>query len=241
MRCEKISGLATLPAQPAGGSPTNLMETDLMAEEPPPEDFNPWYAKAHPPRYPTAPVMVSKKTLAYLAEEIAVAAMKVTDGRGLLRKAVTQGDWIDLQNVALDALSKWLRCEVRVGGMKYGPETETVEAFVRHLQRMTPEQLVAASETAWVAASDAAVDAAWDTASDAAVGAAVDAVGVAAWVAAGEAAEESAGEAARDAAGEIQGAALMRERGKPFFFLPMFGFADPEAVLAADKAPPCGE
>ena len=44
-------------------------------------------------------------------------------------------------------------------------------------------------------------------------------------------------DAAWDAAGagsEIQGADLMRERGKPFFFLPLFGFADPEAVIAAD-------
>jgi hypothetical protein len=27
----------------------------------------------------------------------------------------------------------------------------------------------------------------------------------------------------------------MRAKGLPFFFLPLFGFADPEAVLAADK------
>jgi len=66
--------------------------------------------------------------------------------------------------------------------MNYGPETETVEAFIRHLKRMTFEQ--------WAAA----------------------------W-----------------AANEIQGAAFMRDRGQPFYFLPMFGFADPEAVLAADK------
>ena len=38
--------------------------------------------------------------------------------------------------------------------------------------------------------------------------------------------------AARAAAWEIQGAHLLRERGKPFFFLPMFGFADPEAIPA---------
>jgi hypothetical protein len=28
----------------------------------------------------------------------------------------------------------------------------------------------------------------------------------------------------------------MRERGQAFFFLPMFGFADPEAVLVAEQA-----
>ena len=48
----------------------------------------------------------------------------------------------------------------------------------------------------------------------------------AAWAAAGD---------AGGAANEIQGAAFMRDRGQPFYFLPMFGFTDPEAVLAADK------
>ena len=52
-----------------------------------------------------------------------------------------------------------------------------------------------------------------------------------------------AGEAAREAAmdvawatNEIQGAAIMRAKGQPFYFLPLFGFADPEAVLATDLA-----
>ena len=54
-----------------------------------------------------------------------------------------------------------------------------------------------------------------------------------------DAARDVAWDAAADAAGaanEIQGAALMRERGQPFFFLPMFGFADPEAVVSAHIA-----
>ena len=33
---------------------------------------------------------------------------------------------------------------------------------------------------------------------------------------------------------EIQGAAIMRAKGTPFYFLPMFGFADPEAVMVED-------
>jgi hypothetical protein len=104
--------------------------------------------------------------------------------------------------------------------MKYGPETATVEAFIQHLKAMTPEQWAAARD----AAGDAAGAAAWD----------------AAWDAAGDAAGVAAGAAAWDAAwavSEIQGAALMRERGQPFFFLPMFGFADPEAVVSAQKEP----
>ena len=61
----------------------------------------------------------------------------------------------------------------------------------------------------------------------------------AAWEASRKASWKAAWEASRETAGyathEIQGAAIMRERGQPFYFLPLFGFADPEAVLAADK------
>ena len=104
----------------------------------------------------------------------------------------------------------------------YGPETVTVEAFIRHLKRMTPEQWSAARDVARAAARPAARAAAWDAARAAGKNAA--------WVAARAAAWDAAW-----AANEIQGAAFMRDRGQPFYFLPMFGFADPEAVLAADK------
>ena len=110
--------------------------------------------------------------------------------------------------------------------MMYGPETVTVEAFIRHLKRMTPEQWAAARAAAW----DAAGPAAWDAARAAAWAAARDAARAAARAAASDAAR-----AAAWAADEIQGAAFMRDRGQPFYFLPMFGFTDPEAVLAADK------
>ena len=66
-------------------------------------------------------------------------------------------------------------------------------------------------------AADAAWDAAWD-ALDAAWKPALDA----AW-------------AARYAVYEILGATLMRERGQPFYFLPMFGFANPETVLEIER------
>jgi hypothetical protein len=62
--------------------------------------------------------------------------------------------------------------------------------------------------------------------------AAGDAAWVAAWAAAGDAAWTAAG-----ASNEIQGAAVMRANGQAFFFLPLFGFADPEAVLAAELMP----
>ena len=66
---------------------------------------------------------------------------------------------------------------------------------------------------------------------------AVAAAGAAAWDAAGvaarDAARDAAGVAARVAAGatnEIQGSAIMRERSRPFLFLPMFGFSSPERI-----------
>ena len=39
--------------------------------------------------------------------------------------------------------------------------------------------------------------------------------------------------AAAGASNEIQGAVFMRANNQPFFFLPLFGFPDPEAVIAA--------
>ena len=105
--------------------------------------------------------------------------------------------------------------------LKYGPETATVEAFLRHLKALTPEQqataVSAAGDAAWSTgwcARDAA--AAWDAGWGAA----------AVWDAAVYGARAAAGYAAN----EIQNAALMRERGQPFYFLPLFGFATPEDI-----------
>jgi hypothetical protein len=141
--------------------------------------------------------------------------------------------------------------------MKYGPKTEMVKAFIRHLKGMTEEQWAsarasardaawasawasagasagdAAWASAWASAGASAGDAAWDAAGDAAWASAGASAGDAAWDAAGDAAWASAGDAAWDAAwaaNEIQGADLMRERGQPFYFLPMFGFASPEEI-----------
>lgn len=117
-----------------------------------------------------------------------------------------------------------------------GDQARIMLAFGRHLDRMTKQQ--------WRAARGAAGDAAWDAAWDAAGGAAGGAARDVAWGAARGAAWGAAWDAwdaARDAArgaayamNEIQGAAIMRANGTPFYFLPMFGFADPESVLAED-------
>ena len=124
-----------------------------------------------------------------------------------------------------------------------GDQAQAVLAFWRHLDRMTPKDWDAASAAAWDAASAAAWDAARDAARaaayaaawDAARDAARDAASAAAWDAAWDAAR-AAGYAAAWATNEIQGAAVMGTNSQPFFFLPFFGFADPEAVMAADKA-----
>ena len=130
-----------------------------------------------------------------------------------------------------------------------GDQAQRVLAFWRHLDHMKADDWrkvdaarVAARDATWDAAGDAAGVAAWDAARVAAR----DAARVAARVAAGDAAWDAARVAARDAtwdaawdatwdatwaSNEIQGAAIMRARGQPFFFLPMFGFASPEEIV----------
>ena len=58
------------------------------------------------------------------------------------------------------------------------------------------------------------------------------AAGDAAWAAAGDAAWDAARAAARAAAWEIQGAHIFRAAGRPFCFLPLFGFASPDDIPA---------
>ncbi len=65
------------------------------------------------------------------------------------------------------------------------------------------KQMTKADWLAVSAARDAVLDAAWDAARDAVL----------------------------DAVWEILGADLLRERGQPFVFLPMFGFADEQAII----------
>lgn len=118
-----------------------------------------------------------------------------------------------------------------------GDQAPTLLAFWRHLDRMTEEQWVAtwAARAAW-SSRNVAWFASWDSARVAAGEAAAWAAGDAAWDTASCAAGDAAdGIAAKYACAEIQGARIMREKGQPFTFLPMFGFVDPEAVLAAEQ------
>jgi hypothetical protein len=121
-----------------------------------------------------------------------------------------------------------------------GDQAQIILALWLHLDRMTKKQWAAARAAAWAAARDAAWAAAWAAARDAAW----DAARAAAWAAARDAARDAAWAAARDAAwaaawaaasyacAEIQGARILREKGRDFCFLPMFGFANPAAIPA---------
>jgi hypothetical protein len=107
-----------------------------------------------------------------------------------------------------------------------GDQAQRVLALWRRLDAMSNEdwrRVIAAWTAAWDTAGDAARDAAEDAAGDAARDAA--------WTAARDAARTAA-RAAAMASNEIQGAAIMKERGQAFFFLPTFGISDPSELDA---------
>jgi len=113
-----------------------------------------------------------------------------------------------------------------------GEQADVLLAFWRHLDRMTPQQWAAARTAelvaGWVSAEESARDAAGESAGVSARESARDAAR-ATWPAA-----QTAVQAAAWASNEIQGAAILRDRGIPFFFLLLFGFDSPEAVMVAD-------
>ena len=105
-------------------------------------------------------------------------------------------------------------CVIRNPEQVLGDQAQTVLAFWRHLDRMTPADKEAVREAA------RAVSLSWEAAGEAAR--------ALAGAAAGAAAREAAG-----ATNEIQGAAVIRANNQPFAFLPLFGFSDPESVIAS--------
>lgn len=128
---------------------------------------------------------------------------------------------------------------------RYGPNGHIVDVFITHLKQMSKDDwkavysLVdhardAAGPDKWEAARNAAQDieryavgeAEWETVWEAVWDAATDAARLDDWCAAYD---------AECAALEIQGADLLRERGQPFFFLPMFGFADERAICELER------
>jgi hypothetical protein len=126
---------------------------------------------------------------------------------------------------------------------QYGPKGHIVDAFLAHLKQMTKAErvIVAAARGATdYAALDAALDAAQDAAEEATEHApwhaAMEAVRNAAWYPEEEnVARKTAWRTAREGTLEILGADLLRERGQPFFFLPMFGFADEQAIIKQES------
>jgi hypothetical protein len=129
-----------------------------------------------------------------------------------------------------------------------GDQAHIVLAFWRHLDHMSPEDWIArasawasarasardsARDSARASARDSARDSAWASAWASARASAWDSARASAWASARASARDSAW-ASAGATNEIQGAAVMRANGLPFFFLPLFGFADPESVIAAD-------
>jgi hypothetical protein len=120
-------------------------------------------------------------------------------------------------------------------GAVLGDQWSKVLDFWWHLDTLTGAAWKAAWVAAWEAAGEAAGEAAWEAAGEAAweatSHAALQAVGKDAWLVAGEASAVTTW--------EIQGAEIMRRDGKPFYFLPIFGFASPDDIPArpADYGP----
>jgi hypothetical protein len=98
-------------------------------------------------------------------------------------------------------------------------------------------------EAAWEDAQAAEWEASWEIAQAAAGVAALEAAGGAALAVALAVAQAAAQAAslpdAQAATWEIQGAEIMRREGRPFYFLPIFGFASPDDIPArpADYGP----
>jgi hypothetical protein len=128
-----------------------------------------------------------------------------------------------------------------------GDQAETVLAFWRHLDRMTPQQWAAVRAGGGGCGRDDgrrcgeggggggvgwAVTAAEARAARAAARAAAAAARAVEWDMA------TARRALRRATNEIQGAAVLRALGRPFFFLPMFGIAQPEDLIVSSEVKP---
>ena len=124
-------------------------------------------------------------------------------------------------------------------GAVLGDQWSKVLDFWWHLDTMTGAAWAAASQVARAAAEAVAREASRRDASKATSHAELQAVGKNAWAAGWAAAWQFASQAAL----EIQGAEIMRRDGKPFYFLPIFGFASPEDIPArpANYGPFTGE
>ena len=120
-------------------------------------------------------------------------------------------------------------------GAVLGDQWSKVLDFWWYLDTMTGAARAAARAAALEAAGQASRRDAWLAAGEVA--------GEASQGDSGEASRGAAGDASAVAAWEIQGAEIMRRDGKPFYFLPIFGFASPNDIPArpANYGPSTGE
>jgi hypothetical protein len=107
-------------------------------------------------------------------------------------------------------------CVIRNPEQVLGDQAQTVLAFWRHLDRMTPADKEAVREAA------RAVSLSWKAAGEAASG-----------LGSGRQRPGQRPGKRPGATSEIQGAAVIRANNQPFAFLPLFGFSDPESVIAS--------
>ena len=130
-----------------------------------------------------------------------------------------------------------------------GDNAQTVLSFWRYLdtlttadwQRLRARDLVPVIGGEVVAACDASSDAAGAKKGSAAWFAANDSTMDTAWAGSMDTLWETAVDGAEDTAwatNEIQGECLMIERGRPFYFLPKFGFPNPQAVRDWERFKP---
>jgi len=163
------------------------------------------------------------------ADELVMETLGISRGHAILLRQVN--DSVDgAPSIVLTEPEKVL-----------GEHAKLVLAFYRYLDTMTADDWqklyaarTAAGTAARAAARDAARDAAWDAAWTAAWDAAAADAGADAWDAAGADAGADAWDAAGAAAwaaNEIQGHEVLKKKGKPLFFLGLFGFKTIESLI----------
>jgi hypothetical protein len=124
-------------------------------------------------------------------------------------------------------------CVIRNPEQILGDQAQMVLAFWWHIDRVCQADWQRIGRAVTAVAGEKAIQAAAAVAEEAAAAAAGMEASQAAWLAASRGGGWRQAVAKAGATNEIQGAARMRANNQPFFFLPLFGFANPQAVIAA--------
>ena len=150
------------------------------------------------------------------AQEIGSIEQKKADGLVMETLGISRGHAILLRQVN-DKVDGAPSIVLTHPEKVLGEHAQLVLAFFKYLDSMDDtawKKYFAAAAAAWAAAGAAAGAAAWAAARDAAWDAAWDAAG-----------------AAAGAANEIQGHKVLADKGKPLFFLSLFGFQTIQALI----------